>query len=244
MLDCATVDQAIGRYEGCAPTEDGLRIMTHCLYPSFEQVAVFVVGKGDDLIVHDGAGAARSAWLHGSEPRAVSRSLTNAAASFGCEVKDHTILTRAASVDWLWAAIASVANASSDAARASAGRIRQTAEETLIRKTKAILDSASWKPGTKLDAQYPGESGKIHTFDLMIEHGTEIALMDAVVSHPNSIAAKYLAFSDTEKRRGLYKYALYDNDLAPEDKTLLSNVADLIAYQAILGTDGRFLLHG
>jgi hypothetical protein len=243
MLDCATVDQAIGRYEGCAPTEDGLRVMTHCLYPSFEQVAVFVVSKGSDLIVHDGAGAARAAWLHGSEPRAVSRSLTNAAAS-GCEVKDHTIMTRAASVDWLWAAIASVANASSDAARASAGRIRQTAEETLIRKTKAILDSAAWKPGTKLDAEYPGESGKIHKFDLMIEHGTEIALMDAVVSHPNSIAAKYLAFSDTEKRRGLYKYALYDNDLAPEDKTLLSNVADLIAYQAILGTDGRFLLHG
>jgi hypothetical protein len=244
MLDCAVVDQAFSKYEGCAQTDEGLRVMTHCLYPSFEQVAVFIVSKGDGLIVHDGAGAARSAWLHGSEPKSVSRSLMSAAAAFGCDVKDRTIMTQAASVDWLWAAIASVANASSDAARASAGRIRQTAEETLIRKTKAILDSAAWNPGTKLDAQYPGESGKMHTFDLMIEHGGEIALMDAVVSHPNSIAAKYLAFSDTEKRRGLYKYALYDNDLAPEDKTLLSNVADLVAYQAIVGTNGRFLLHG
>lgn len=112
-------------------------------------------------------------------------------------------MTRAVSVDWLWAAIASVANASSGAARTSAGRIRQTAEETLIRKTKAILDSAYWNPITKRDAQIPGGSGKIHTFDLMIEHDSQTALMDAVVPHPNSIAAKYLAFSDTENRRGL-----------------------------------------
>ena len=243
MLDCAIIEQAMGKFEGCTRTDEGLRVMTHCLYPSFEQVAVFVVGRGNELIVHDGGGAARSSWSHGADAKALSRSLTYAAASFGCEVRNHTITTVAASPEWLWAAVASVANAASDAARASVGRIRQTAEENLIRKTKAILDSASWGPGTKLDAQYPGESGKIHTFDLIIEHDNQVALMDAVVSHPNSIAAKYLAFSDTSRRRGLYKYALYDGELAPEDKTLLSNVADLVAYSAILGTDGRFLLN-
>jgi len=243
MLDCSAIDQVMGKYEGCDHTDDGLRVRTHCLYPSFEQVEVFVVRHGEGFIVHDGAGAAGAAWLHGAEAKALARSLKTAAASFGCSVKDHTIKTIAPSDEWLWAAVASVANAASDAARASVGRIRQTEEENLIRKTKAILDSARWRPETRLDAQYPGQSGKIHTFDLMIEHEKQTALMDAVVSHPNSIAAKYLAFSDTESRPGLYKYALYDNNLAPEDKALLSNVSDLVAFNAISGTDGRFLLH-
>lgn len=244
MLDCSAIDQAMGKYEGCERTQEGLRVMTHCLYPSFDQVAVFVVKRGDDLVVHDGGGAARVSWLHGAEPNALKRILNTSAASFGCEVREQTILTIAVSEDWLWAAVASVANAASDAARASVGRVRQTTEESLIRKTKAILDSARWGPETKLDAQYPGASGKIHTFDLLIQHEKQVALMDAVVSHPNSIAAKYLAFSDTETRPGLHKYALYDNELSAEDKTLLSNVADLIAFEAISGTDGRFLLNG
>lgn len=244
MLDCSIVNRAIGKFEGCEPTQEGFRVMTHCLFPSFEQVAVFVVKHGEGLIVHDGGGAARAAWMHGAEPKSLKRSLSNAAASFGCVVRDHTITIDAASEEWLWAAVASVANAASDAARASVGRVRQTTEETLIRKTKAILDAAKWKPTTKLDAQYPGRSGKMHTFDLLIERNSEMALMDAVVSHPNSIAAKYVAFSDTETRPGLYKYALYDNDLSAEDKTLLSNVADLVAFKAISGTDGRFLLDG
>ncbi|GGD44003.1 hypothetical protein GCM10011358_29690 [Sinisalibacter lacisalsi] len=145
--------------------------------------------------------------------------------------------------DWLWSAVASVANAAADAARAAVGRVGATRESNLIGRTKAILDKAQWKPKTSRDFKYPGKSGKIHTFDLSIESDHKLALVDAVVAHPGSIAAKYLAFSDTESRPGLFKYALYENELAPEDKALLSNVADLISYKAISGTNGEFLLY-
>lgn len=242
MLDCTTIRGSLSKYDTCERTSEGIRITTDCLYPSFEQVVVFVVGNGDGYIVHDGGGAAQSAWMHGVDTRSLSHSLTTSAKTFGCESKNNKLISEAASSDWLWAAVATVANASSDAARGAIGRVRATREEDLISKTKALLDSASWAPKTTREFKYVGESGKVHTFDLSIEHGQSLALMDAVVAHPGSIAAKYLAFSDTPRRMGLFKYALYEGQLAPEDKTLLSNVADLISYKAIAGTNGRFLI--
>lgn len=242
MLDCAVVHAAMDRFEACARTSEGLRVTTHCLYPAFEQVEVFVVGHGDGFIVHDGGGAARTAWLHGAADRAVNGSLTAAAAGFGCEVKDRSIRVEAASADWLWSAIAAVANASSDAARASVGRVRLTKEVGLIAKTKAILDAARWKPQTKLSVPMTGRSGKVHTFDLAVEHEGRLALIDAVVPHPASIAAKFMSFADTESQDRLYKYALYDGDLSSEDKTLISGVAELVSFKAIQGGDGRFLV--
>lgn len=242
MLDCATIRDAVGRYDGCIRTGEGVQITTDCLYPSFEQVVVFIVGNGAGYIVHDGGGAAQSAWAHGVDGRSVTHSLATSAQAFGCQHKESKLIAEAESQDWLWAAVAAVANAAADAARGAIGRVRVSREEDLIAKTKAILDRAPWRPTTSRDFKQAGESGKVHTFDLAVEAGRSIALIDAVVAHPGSIAAKYLAFSDTPARAGLFKYALYDGELAPEDKALLTNVADLIAFQAIVGTDGRFLI--
>lgn len=242
MLDCAEISTVLDQFQTCERTHDGTRVSTHCLYPSFERVHVFVVSHGDGFIVHDGGGAARAAWEHGNDRSSFSRLLTLAAAAFGCETSRDQIRISVLSQDWLWAGIASVANASADAARAAVGKVRVSRENDLIKKTKAILDAASWRPETKLNYIYAGESGKLHTFDLGAIYSEDTILIDAVIPHPNSIAAKYLAFSDTKRRRGLYKYALYDSDLSPEDKSLISGVADLISFDAIVGTDARFLL--
>lgn len=244
MLDCNFVNSKLDQFATCERTEDGIKVSTHCMYPSFDQVDVFVVGVGDGFIVHDGGGAGRMAWMHGVDASTFNRSVSQVATAFGCEFMKNGQQIRASASEeaWLWATIVSVANASADASRAVISRARKTREYGLIQKTKAILDRAKWKPSTKLEAHYPGKSGKIHTFDLAVESDKKIALIDAVTSHPNSIAAKYVAFSDTETRPGLYKYALYENDLTQEDKALLSNVADLINFNAISGTDGKFLI--
>lgn len=242
MLDCSDIEAIMARYRSCEETERGTRVATQCLYPSFEQVHVFVVKLGDDFIVHDGGGAASVAWSHGADHTSVARSLGASARSYGCEFQKDEIRVVAGSVDWLWGAIASVANASADAARAAVGKIRIGYEINLIERTKSILDAAAWRPTTKLEVQHVGRSGKVHKFDLGVQHGTSVALIDAIVPHPNSIASKYLAFSDTETQPGLYKYALYDGELAREDKVLMGSVADLISYTAIAGTDGRFLI--
>ena len=242
MLDCEAILSALRPFESCVRTQDGLRVSTHCLYPSFEQVFVYVVGLGDGFIVHDGGGAAREAWVHGAEPRTVFAASRASAAAFGCEVVSDQIRVVVPSIEWLWSAHVSVANATSDAARAAVGKSRMTKEESLIRRAKAAFDSAVWKPETKLEYKYVGKSGKVHTFDLAVQSGARIALVDAVIAHPNSIASKYLAFSDTEASSGVYKYALYDGELSSEDKSLLSNVADLINIRSIVGADASFML--
>lgn len=243
MLDCKFVNSKLDQFSMCERTEDGIKVATHCLYPSFDQVEVFIVGCGDGFIVHDGGGAARIAWMHGIDALTFGRSAAQAAAAFGSDfVKNgNQIRTQASSEEWLWASVVSVANASANAARDLLVRARKSKELGLIQRTKAILDGASWKSETKLDVQLSGKSGKTHTFDLSVETENKTALIDAVVSHPNSIAAKYLAFSDTENRPGLYKYALYDNDLTQEDKALISNVADLVSFNSLSKSGGSFL---
>lgn len=242
MLDCDVVHTAMGMFSGCQRTEDGLYVTTHCMYPSFEPVGVYVVGHGGGFIVHDKGEAARGSWMRGIESRGFKRIAKSSAALFGCEVNGVQITCEALSSDWLWSAITSVANASADAARAAMGKVRVVKEASLITKTKSILDAAKWKPETKLEYPFPGKSGKTHMFDLAVFSGGQTALIDAVVAHPNSIAAKYLALSDAEMQPGLFKYALYEGELEQHEKALLSNVADLINFKSLSGTNGKFLL--
>ncbi|KIN75514.1 hypothetical protein Z949_144 [Sulfitobacter guttiformis KCTC 32187] len=242
MLDCDMIHTKMSEFASCEPTANGLLVSTHCLYPSFEAVNVFVVGYGDGFIVHDNAEAARLVWMYGIDERSFKRTASHSANAFDCKMEGAQIQCEAPSSDWLWAAIASVANASSDAARAAVGKARVSTEVSLIQKAKAIFDGAAWNPETKLDFPFPGSSGKVHSFDLAIFSGGKTALVDAVTPHHNSIAAKYLAFSDTPNQPGIYKYALYDVELDQQDKALMSNVADLISYKSLEGTNGKFLI--
>ncbi len=242
MLDCANINNALGEFGICEETEHGFRVVTHCLYPSFEPVSVFVRRSGDALVVSDAGGCSASAWHHGLEPSYLTRAFSKAATAFGCQYSQQAIWLLIEGEEWLYSGIVSVANASSEAARSVVSKTRVIGERSLISKTKRFLDNVSWKPETKLEHQVSGASGKTHTFDLAVFHNSSVGLIDAVVPHANSIAAKYLAFADTENRIGLYKYAIYDAELSSEDKTLISDVADLVAYEAVIGTDGKFFL--
>lgn len=244
MIDCGLIKSCMDRFERCSQTELGLKVSTHCLYPSFEQVDVYIIQTGDSFVIHDNSEASRIAWLHGVEKRTISSCVNASSAYYGCEtiVENHQIKAIAQDEAWLWAAISAVANASAYAARTAVGRVRKSKEFGLIQRTKDILDGAKWSPETQLDKTYPGMSGKEHTFDLGVTHSGQLALIDAITAHPNSIAAKFLAFSDTENRPGLFKYAVYENELSQEDKALLSNVAELIEFSSIAHSDGKFLL--
>lgn len=103
--------------------DGGFLISTHCLYPSFEPVSVFVLGYGDGFIVHDNAEAARLAWMYGVDDRSFKRIAYASSNDFDCKIDGVQIQCEAPSAEWLWAAIASVANASSDAARTAVGKV-------------------------------------------------------------------------------------------------------------------------
>ena len=58
---------SLKRFAALADTDEGARLETHCLYPSFDPVHAFIAKVGDGYKVHDGAGAFRSAWDHGRD---------------------------------------------------------------------------------------------------------------------------------------------------------------------------------
>ena len=86
---------------------------------------------GDGLIVHDDCAAARSAWMHGVDERTVAKDIAAVARAFSCRSEDNQISMGVQGIDWLWSAVASVANASAEAARRSVGKARKEAAREL-----------------------------------------------------------------------------------------------------------------
>lgn len=117
-MPCDEVRTALDAFGVCTETEEGSRVATHCVYPSFDPVHVFVVRYGDGFRVHDGGGALRAAWLHGREEANIRRMIAKQAVRFQVRVLDDAIVADAPSAEWLTSAILSVANASAWAAHA------------------------------------------------------------------------------------------------------------------------------
>lgn len=241
MLDCQEITSALGEFGFCEKTERGTRVTTHCLYPSFEPVSIFVVSGKIGYEVHDNAGAVTSAWLHGRERAAIGKILAKSARIYGCEFNKDVISCRAFESGGLYGAILSVANASADAAWAALGKETVQGEESLVVRTHAVLERSHQNLELRKDFEYPGKSGKHYKFDIAAFREDDLALFEAVLPHPYSIASKYLAFSDTETRPGLYKYAVFDQSLPSEDRALISNVADLVSYNSFVKTGGNVI---
>lgn len=234
ILDYQQISEALGEFGVCENTERGTRVTTHCLYPSFEPVSVFIISSKVGFEVHDNAGAVTSAWLHGRERSAIGKILAKSARTYGCDFDKDVISCRAFEQKAIYGAILSVANASADAARAAVGKEAAQSEESLVERTHGVLQRSPQKLELRKEFEYPGKSGKHYKFDIAAFRDEDLALFEIVLPHPYSIAAKYLAFSDTETRSGLYKYAIYDRVLPPEDRALMSNVADLVSFTSFV----------
>lgn len=244
MEICKKIADLRLQFEVCEPTPNGARIATHCLYPSFEQVSVFVRKTGDRYIVTDGGQAVSVAWTHGKDGRAVFNGLKKAALHYGCEVQSQEILAEAAGDDWLLQAIMAVANASSQAAHAALEKSNFTNEQRLVNRIDRVVQRSKIGFETRVGYDVVGNSGKTHRFDLLLFAENQQILVDVVVPHHNSVAAKYLALSDTSAGKNLFKFAVFEKELTREDKALISGVADLLPYKAIVETDGKaFLVH-
>jgi hypothetical protein len=228
MLDCADLDASLARFKGCTATQDGLRIATDCLLPSFEQVHVYVVKFGDGLIVHDDCAAARSAWVHGVDDVTIAKDVAAVAKAFSCKAESNQISLGVPDPAWLWSAVASVANASAEAARRSVGKARKAPEQTLFLRAFRAIEKGTLGASVVRDFSYAGDSGRQYGFDIGVVLGDAVALVDVVSAHPTSVAFKHMAFSDVRVGPQGEKYIVHGGDLPSTDRVLLSNVADLI----------------
>ncbi|MEJ8571294.1 hypothetical protein [Microbaculum marinum] len=235
-MSCEDVQAAFGPGHQCVETGDGARVTTHCLYPSFDPVDVFVVRNGNGFRVHDGGGAERSAWAHGRDEKMIRRMLNRHAARHHIKVVNDVLVADAPSIDWLRAAILAVANASANAATAVVERVVAAAEHDLSDRVFRVL-SRAFMPATIGRASiFIGMSGKQHEFDFVVRPSKDKTLLiDTVAPHHVSIASKYVAFADTrfEDGSGIDRFAVYDRPLESSDVSLLQQVADLVPYTSL-----------
>jgi hypothetical protein len=233
---CDQITAALAELSECQATGDGSRITTQCLYPSFEPVQVYVVGFGEGFKVHDGGGAVRSGWYHGKDGSLIHRAVARQAAFHQLSVVEDALVSEVPSRDWLVAAVLAVANASAAAAFSAIEHSAAASDDMLREQIYRILKEVV--PPKRLTQYYEiiGRSGKRYKFDFALQRANDnLILVDAVSPHHVSIAAKYVAFSDTKSDENTVsgRFAVYDRPLESDDAELIKQVADLIPFTGL-----------
>jgi hypothetical protein len=232
-MACDDIKKAMAAFEACEETPEGDRIATHCLYPSFEHVRVFVAKVGDGFRVHDGAGAHNTAWLHGRDVELISKSTNDAAERFGIFVAGKALVAKVDSIDWLSNAILSVANASSLAAHMAVDRIMAAQEEALIDRIGKTLGEILPPKNVAKNVSIKGRSGGLRHFDfVLVRESPKPIYINSVTPRRNSVAAKFVSFSDTDADRR-FKFAVHDRELEMGDTALLQQVASVVPFDSL-----------
>jgi hypothetical protein len=231
-MTCDDVRAALSAFEICVETEEGSRVTTHCLYPSFDPVNVYVVRFGDGFRVHDGGGALKAAWTHGREEPAIKKALGKKAARFEVNLlEDCSLVVDAPSVEWLTSAILAVANASAAAAHDVVDKVVSATERVLRDRILDVLKRTVRESAIAPDFGLTGKSGKVHHFDFAVqEPNDKLLLISAVAPHHISVSSKYVAFSDLIFRTDgrVDRFAVHDRPLDPSDVSLLLQVAEIV----------------
>jgi hypothetical protein len=234
-MSCQDIRAALAPYTDCIETESGSRFRTHCLYPSFEPVDVFVVRFGDGFRINDGGGAYRSAWDHGRDDGMARRAINRQATAYHLSVEnDQSLAVTVNSPDWLLSGILAVANASAGAAHAVFQHVTGASETMLKERIFATL--AATVPVSAIAKEYEmiGKSGKRHHFDYAIQTVEQHPLLvESVTPHHVSISAKYVAFADTSDAPAIGRFAVCDRPLDNDDTALLQQVAAIVPFASL-----------
>jgi len=241
---CDLISVYTAPMRACVETEQGARIETSCLYPSFEPVAVYIVKYGDTFIVHDAGAAVHCALVHGRTSEEAEAALKFQANRYGLAAKDGTLSVSCASADWLQGGILAVANASAAAANAVVDMDlleQEGADDDLRAEIGEILHKRFDKSRIIAKIRRTGRTGKTFVFDYAVMRNDRVVLIDAVTPHPASVVYKYAAFSQVRARSQGGAIAAYNRALKSDDSLLLQEVADVMPISALADSVERDL---
>ena len=165
-MSCDLIYSSLNRLAACVETTEA-RLATHCLYPSFDPVHVFVAKVGEGFKVHDGSGAFRAAWLHGRDDLLIKRAIDAECKRFHAKRVEEAIAIEIESEDWLPSAILSVANASSLAAHTAVARITAAAETVLVDEIHSVASALFGLSNVDKEVDLRGKSGGKRRYDVV-----------------------------------------------------------------------------
>jgi hypothetical protein len=213
MSVLTSVELALSRWPQPSPTERGVRVTTHCLYPSNSAVAVIVSSRGEQHCVDDDAATldlvAQS--VHTDKPlKSLMRGIVK---HYGCLLTERgEIMSPLVGPCELEGAIVVVANASRAAAQHLLSSIRPPRRD--LRANIEELLNLKFKDRWLRNGRLTGASNKEHGFDYLINMpgGRQLA-MDFVVPEASSINSAVVAHLDLRNRHStdIEQRIIYDD---------------------------------
>lgn len=229
---CETISVSTALLWACKETENGARIRTTCVFPSFEPVFVYVAKLGDGFVVHDAGETLASILAHGQEGDAAKRVIRSECKRYDVAFGERRLSLKIDALEWLETAIVAVANTAAAAARTAVKDNNKKAERDLADIIFSLLEPKLAKGSISKGFSYLGESGRRYKFDLAIQRKDRLTLIETVTPHAISVNSKYVALADVPTEERVQKIVAHNNDLSQEDILLLQNVA------TVAGPDG------
>lgn len=239
-MNCEHLMALLNDNSACEATDIGTKFITHCLYPSFDPVAVYIETLREGFRVTDGGGASRSALMHGRDPSVLATAFQKAAKAHMVEAAAGLIIAKPTSVDWLYPSILAVANASAMAATVAADTFISADENALKVHIFDNLKTVVSEANIARHFEYRGNSGNVWKLDFAVVR-ERILLVKGVTPHRNSVNANYATFSDIGDAPNLARFSVFDRRLKGEDQSLIGRVANLVPLVSVIAGAEREL---
>lgn len=231
-MNCAELLSILASHHRCEATVDGLKISTHCLYPSADAVFVHISKFGAQFRVSDGGDLVRIALVHGRETKALDKPLQQASDFHCVRYATGMLYADVSDIDWLPAAIIAVANAAAMTAALVVESSHRRIERTMSTRIYKALSNAVPAQDIAKDYEFVGRSGKHWHVDFAVPSREKPILIKAVTPHHVSISSNYTAFGDIGGE-ATQRYCIFNQRLEPIDSTLLRQVATLAPISAL-----------
>jgi hypothetical protein len=179
-------------------TSDGLRVSTHCLYPSNGVVTVLVRGGSNEFVITDDGGAIQEISGSGRLPAGADKTLQRLVKPQGLRVKNGVIYSPRVSAAGVASAVLLVANASKEVADWALSNIKLKVKRSFRRDLAALL-GRHFHDNLKHDLLILGASNKQHRFPYVIYLArSKRLLVDPAVKEASSINACVVANMDVK----------------------------------------------
>jgi len=218
----------------CNETENGARIRTTCVFPSFEPVFVYVAKLGDGFVVHDAGETVAVILAHGQDGDAAKRVIRSECKRYDVTFGERRISLKIDAGEWLETAIVAIANTAAAASRNALKDNNKKVEIDLADIIFQLLEPKLAKGAITKGFPYRGESGRRYKFDLAVQGRDNLTLIETVTPHAISVNSKYVALADVPSEAAVKKIAAHNNDLAQEDILLLQNVATVAGPNGVM----------
>lgn len=232
----STIDMALRSSFPVEEVDGGLRVTTHCIYPSNGLVRVFVRGGLNSMSISDDGGALGEAWAAGLdiEPtKNFNSRLIKMVQNRGLIYESGVIRTNNVPIEAVPVAIAHVANVSKEIAFSlyETGAIGRTRDFKFLLKEYLTSRFRENLAPTRLI----GASHKLHSFDNVVSfpNGKRL-IIDPVSNDPSSINARVVANLDLRQLNDpqLIQRIIYDDGQgwSAENLSLLTIGANAIPF--------------